>query len=194
MIVWRSDIIRPFWCIIWDTSKVCRFTNLNQCVTLISSLWFNLVGENSSSIVVFYRSHLAKLCYIGRHLIDRILDWPNPRGFTKGVRFVCLNRYVQVDQKPFGQSEIRSIQVLHIGSQFFKLCHSQPLLLDFRIFNTVDIKFVMTGFEPRTSGVRSNRSTNWATTTNWINNKTICYLNVLPLLNLNQQGGYSQQF
>ena len=34
----------------------------------------------------------------GRHLIDRISDWPNPRGFTKGVRFVCLNRYVQVYQ------------------------------------------------------------------------------------------------
>ena len=40
----------------------------------------------------------------GRHLIDWISDWPNPRGFTKGVRFVCLNRYVQVDRKPFGQS------------------------------------------------------------------------------------------
>ena len=36
----------------------------------------------------------------GRHLIDRISDWPNPHGFTKGVCFVCLNRYVQVDQKP----------------------------------------------------------------------------------------------
>ena len=48
--------------------------------------------------------------YIGRHLIDRISDWPNPHGLTKGVRFVCLNRYVQVDQKPFGQSEIRSIR------------------------------------------------------------------------------------
>ena len=51
-----------------------------------------------------------KIC--GRHLIDRISDWPNPRGFTKGVHFVCLYRYVQVDRKPFGQSEIRSIRVL----------------------------------------------------------------------------------
>ena len=49
---------------------------------------------------------------VGRHLIDQISDWPNPHGFTKGVRFVCLNRYIQVDQKPFGQSEIRSIRVL----------------------------------------------------------------------------------
>ena len=48
----------------------------------------------------------------GRHLINWILDWPNPRGFTKGVRFVYLNRYVQVDRKPFGQSEIRWIRVL----------------------------------------------------------------------------------
>ena len=40
----------------------------------------------------------------GRHLIDRISDWPNLRGFTKGVCFLCLNRYVQVDRKPFGQS------------------------------------------------------------------------------------------
>ena len=51
----------------------------------------------------------------GRHLIDRISDWPNPRGFTKGVRFVCLNRYIQVDGKPFVQSEIRSIRVLRHG-------------------------------------------------------------------------------
>ena len=48
----------------------------------------------------------------GRHLIDQISDWPNLHGFTKGVRFVCLNRYVQVDRKPFGQSEIWSIRVL----------------------------------------------------------------------------------
>ena len=40
----------------------------------------------------------------GRPLIDRISDWPNPRGFTKGVCFVWLNRYIQVDKKPFGQS------------------------------------------------------------------------------------------
>ena len=48
----------------------------------------------------------------GRHLIDGISDWPNLHGFTKGVHFVCLNRYVEVDQKPFSQSEIRSIWVL----------------------------------------------------------------------------------
>ena len=48
----------------------------------------------------------------GRHLIDRISDCPNPRGFTKGVSFVCLNRYIQVNQKTFGQSKIRSIRVL----------------------------------------------------------------------------------
>ena len=47
--------------------------------------------------------------FLGRPLIDRILDWPNPRGFKKGVHFVCLNRYVQVDQThlvnpKFGQS------------------------------------------------------------------------------------------
>ena len=56
--------------------------------------------------------HRRWCCLCGRHLIDRISDWPNPRGFTKGVRFVCLNKYVQVDQKPFGQSKIRSIRVL----------------------------------------------------------------------------------
>ena len=51
--------------------------------------------------------------------------------------------------------------------------HSWPLFLYFRLFNTVDSKQVnvqnkslpMTGFKPRTSGIRSNRSTNWATTT-----------------------------
>ena len=48
--------------------------------------------------------------------------------------------------------------------------HSQPLFLYFCLFNTVDNDCMnqslpMTGFEPWTSGVRSNRSTNCATTT-----------------------------
>ena len=65
---------------------------------------------------------------VGRHLIDRISDWLNPRGFTKGVLFVRLNRYVQVDQMPFGQSEIRSIRVLwcgpfqFVGTKFNRKC------------------------------------------------------------------------
>ena len=49
----------------------------------------------------------------------------------------------------------------------------QASFLYFRLFNTADTKQInirckslpMTGFEPRTSGVGSNRSTNWATTT-----------------------------
>ena len=69
-----------------------------------------------NSIRGWVNSFFLFLYLNGRHLIDRISDWPNPRGFTKGVRFVCLNRYIQVDQKPFGQSEIRSIRVLWIGN------------------------------------------------------------------------------
>ena len=49
--------------------------------------------------------------------------------------------------------------------------HSRSLFLNFCLFDTVDTKqmfyiksFPMTGFEPRTSGVGSDRSTNWATT------------------------------
>ena len=54
------------------------------------------------------------------------------------------------------------------------MCHSRPLFLLFSSFQyTVDSiqmfninNFLpMTGFEPRTSGIRSHRSTNWATTT-----------------------------
>ena len=48
--------------------------------------------------------------------------------------------------------------------------HSRPLFLYFRLFNTVDSKcskyfLPMTGFERRTSGIGSDHSTNWATTT-----------------------------
>ena len=72
----------------------------------------------------------------GRHLIDQISDWPNPHGFTKGVRFVCLNRYIQVDQKPFGQSKIRSIRVLweKIGLLFISTsCHTGSVVLEMNI-------------------------------------------------------------
>ena len=52
-----------------------------------------------------------------------------------------------------------------------KMSHSRPYFLYFRLFNTVESKQFsirispMTGFEPQTSGIRSNHSTNWATTT-----------------------------
>ena len=59
---------------------------------------------------------------------------------------------------------------------FKKMGHSQPLFLFLSFQYTVDrIKMIdinkflpMTGFKPWTSGIRSNRSTNWATTTTQI--------------------------
>ena len=52
-----------------------------------------------------------------------------------------------------------------------KMVHSRPLFLHFCLFNPVDSKqcliyiLPMTGFEPRTSGVGTDRFANWATTT-----------------------------
>ena len=49
---------------------------------------------------------------------------------------------------------------------FFKVGHSRPLFIYFRLFNTVDNKQMfnkilpMTGVEPRISGIESDRSTN----------------------------------
>ena len=60
------------------------------------------------------------------------------------------------------------------GLNLFFMGHSRHLLLYFWFFNTVDGKkcclykrwsVPMNGFEPRTSSVRSNRSTHWAITT-----------------------------
>ena len=54
---------------------------------------------------------------------------------------------------------------------FSKMGHPQPILLFiFVFFNTVGSKrsmqiFPMTGFKPQISAVRSDRSTNWVTTT-----------------------------
>ena len=54
---------------------------------------------------------------------------------------------------------------------FFKVAHSRPLFIYFRLFNTADNKQMfnkilpMTGVEPRTSGIESDCSANWATTT-----------------------------
>ena len=51
-------------------------------------------------------------------------------------------------------------------SFFQKVDHSRPLFIYFRLFNTVDNKQMfnkilpMTGVEPWTSGIESNRSTN----------------------------------
>ena len=49
---------------------------------------------------------------------------------------------------------------------FKKVGHSRPLLIYFRLFNTVNNKQMlnkilpMTGVEPRPSGIKSDRSTN----------------------------------
>ena len=57
---------------------------------------------------------------------------------------------------------------------FKSVGHSRPLFIYFRLFITVDNKQMfnkilpMTGVKPRTSGIESNRSTNWATTTSQI--------------------------
>ena len=52
---------------------------------------------------------------------------------------------------------------------FLRMGHSQPLFLCFCLFyfnaQLVDKILLMLGFDPRVSGVRSDRSTNWATTT-----------------------------
>ena len=56
-------------------------------------------------------------------------------------------------------------------SLVFLMGHHGLYFLYFRLINTVDsiqmlnINFPMTGFEPQTSGISSDRSTNWATTT-----------------------------
>ena len=57
------------------------------------------------------------------------------------------------------------------SSLTFLVGHSRPLFIYFRHFNTVDNKQMlnkilpMTGVKLRTSGIESDRSTNWATTT-----------------------------
>ena len=49
---------------------------------------------------------------------------------------------------------------------YLKVGHCRPLFLYFHLFYTVDNKQCSrTGFEPRTSGVGSDRSIHWATTT-----------------------------
>ena len=92
-------------------SKFAKFISLKQWI-------FSSVSEIFAFSANFWATSKFCINLEGRHLIDRISDWPNPRGFTKGVCFVCLNRYIQVNQKPFGQSEIRSIRVLRSWKLF----------------------------------------------------------------------------
>ena len=64
-------------------------------------------------------------------------------------------------------------RLLQWGPEVFfkKVGHSRPLFIYFRLFNTVDNKQMlnkilpMTVVEPRTSGIESDCSTSWATTT-----------------------------
>ena len=88
-----------------NTSFYLRLMKQHLLYFLINQFWLLGKKKGWQQLVQLAHAH-------GRHLIDQILDWPNPLGFTKGVRFVCLNRYIPVDRKPFGQSKIRSIRVL----------------------------------------------------------------------------------
>ena len=59
----------------------------------------------------------------------------------------------------------------NVHSKMMHFLKNGPLsasFIYFRLFNTANVEYwflPMTGFEPRTSGILSNRSTNWATTT-----------------------------
>ena len=62
------------------------------------------------------------------------------------------------------------IQTEYLLTFFWKMGHSRPLFIFFRLFNRVDIKrsiyiLPMSGFKPQTSGVRRDYTTNWAPTT-----------------------------
>ena len=61
--------------------------------------------------------------------------------------------------------------------------NSRPIFRHFRLFFTVDNKqmFYMTGFEPRTSGVQIDRSTNWALTTALVQCNFATYIEALSL-------------
>ena len=88
--------------------------------------WFNSSsylweGYWSMYQIPAHTDHASWDLKIGRHLIDRISDWPNPRGCTKGVRFVCLNRYIQIDWKPFGQSGSYGYFIQTKSSTFLEL-------------------------------------------------------------------------
>ena len=79
--------------------------------------------------------------------------------------------------------------------------HSWPLFIYlFRLFNTVQSKQVnkcsililpMTGFEPRPSGIGSDCSTNWATTTSQPVNSYLCICFATKLVKLEMPLGYS---
>ena len=61
---------------------------------------------------------------------------------------------------------LKSSVVFYLHVVYFLKGHYRPLFLYFRLFynrlteNIASIKLPMTGFEPRTSGVGSNRSAN----------------------------------
>ena len=77
---------------------------------------------------------------------------------------------------------------------FKKMGHSRPLFLYFHLFNTqltvnkcsiyiyINKFLPMTGFELWTSGIGSNRSTNWATTTAQLYRETLTSSNVRRLV------------
>ena len=83
--------------------------------------------------------------------------------FLRQLENKALPHFVNVT---FRQHEILLIQAYLCFLK--KMGHSRPLFLYFCLFNTVDSKQVnvrykslpMTGFEPLTSGIGNNRSTN----------------------------------
>ena len=89
--------------------------------------------------------------------------------------FTQLSYCARCSFLPFSYSLYLHSFCLSIYISFLKVGHSLPLFIYFRLFNTADNKQVnkqmfnkilpMTRVELRTSGLESNRSTNWATTT-----------------------------
>ena len=89
-----------------------------------------------------------------------------------GCKTACSwHDWVRADDHWWPQKNPLGLKNLKWICYFFKVGHSRPLFIYFCLFNTVDNKqmfnkiFPKTRVEPRTSGIESNCSTNWATTT-----------------------------
>ena len=61
--------------------------------------------------------------------------------------------------------DMNLIKLNFLADCFLKIVHSRPLCLFYLNVQLIDKILLMVGFEPGISGVRSNRFTNWATTT-----------------------------
>ena len=100
--------------------------------------------------------------------LETCFEWRNDTFNRRALTWFANNEITNLTKRCFQLGGDHNAEAIFIT---LKMGHSRSIFLHFRLFNSLQYTgyvsqlLLMTEFEPRTSGIVSDRSANWATAT-----------------------------